>query len=54
MSKEHLADGAVALSFGGWFLSHIAQINQVLQFVLLVVSIIAGVIAARYHLKKTP
>lgn len=49
-----LADSGAIASWMGWALSHIAAINQVLQTVLLLVSIVAGLVAIRYHLKRTP
>lgn len=51
--KQTVADGTVIFSWLGWMISHIDQINSVLQFVLLIASIFATAVAARYHLRKT-
>ena len=52
--QQKIADGGAIIGWAGWFLSHLDQINGVLQFVLLLSSIVATVFAARYHLRKTP
>jgi len=52
-SKQLAADAGAAISWGGFFLSHLEQINGVLQTILLLVSIAAGCVAIRYHLSKT-
>lgn len=49
-----IADLGAITSWTGWVLSHIGALNQVLQTVLLLVSIAAGLVAIRYHLKRTP
>lgn len=49
-----LADSGAVASWMGWIVSHVAAINALLQTVLLVVSIVAGLVAIRYHLKRTP
>lgn len=49
-----LADSGAVVSWAGWIVSHVAAINALLQTVLLVVSIAAGLVAIRYHLKRTP
>lgn len=53
MNKERLADTGAVTGFLGWFLSHLAQINGFLQFLLLLASIAAAIAATRYHLKNT-
>lgn len=53
-SQQQLADASALTAWAGWFLSHLADINGVLQFILLLVSIAAGIVAIRYHLAKTP
>lgn len=50
---QKVADAGAAIGWVGWFLSHLDQINGVLQFALLVTSIVATIIAARYHLRRT-
>jgi hypothetical protein len=54
MTQQKVADAGAVMAWGGWFMSHLVQLNEVLQFALLLVSIVAGVVAIRYHLKKTP
>jgi len=49
-----IADTAVPVGWGAWVVSHLAEVNEVLQFVLLATSIIATLIAIRYHVKNTP
>jgi hypothetical protein len=51
--KTTTADIAVAAGWSGWLFSHIAQINELAQFVLLITSIGATIVAMRYHWKKT-
>lgn len=41
-------------AMGIWTLSHIAAVNEILQSILFCVSIVAGIVAIRYHWKKTP
>ena len=53
-SQQQLADVGAVAAWTGWFLSHLVEINGVLQFILLLVSIAAGIVAIRYHLAKTP
>ena len=52
--QQRVADAAVPAGWGIWAFSHLAQLNEILQFVLLTMSIIATVIAIRYHLRNTP
>lgn len=54
MNTQKAADGGVVVGWLGWVVSHIEQINGVLQAVLLVVSIVATLVAIRYHLKRMP
>lgn len=54
MSTQKVADGSVVFGWLGWTVSHITQINGVLQALLLITSIVATLIAARYHYLKTP
>jgi hypothetical protein len=46
------ADGAVVLGWLGFFLSHIDQINKVMQFFGLCFAIAASWAAYRYHTRK--
>ena len=47
-----LADTAAVTTWAAWFMSHILEINEVLQFVVLCVGIVSGMVAIRYHWKK--
>jgi hypothetical protein len=49
---QKLADGSVVLTWIAWFLSHIDQINAVVQFFALLLAIVASICAIRYHWKK--
>lgn len=51
---EKLAGGGLLAGWGAWVVAHVAAINGILQTVLLVVSIIATLLAARYHYRRTP
>lgn len=51
---RRLADGGTVVSWSGWLISHITEVNSLLQTVLLVVSIVAGLFAIRYHHRRTP
>lgn len=48
---QKIANSAVAVSWGGWFVSHIKDINDWLQFIALIVAIVASVCAIRFHTK---
>jgi hypothetical protein len=58
--REHLhklADAAVAyiwsvFGFSAWVFSHLKSINEVLQFLLLIVSIFATLMAGLYNRRK--
>jgi hypothetical protein len=52
-TASKVADTGAAIGWGTWILTHITQINEFAQFVLLVTSIVATVFAARYHFKRT-
>ena len=52
--QQKVADVAVPMGWGALAFSHLAELNQILQFILLVTSIIATLIAIRYHLRNTP
>jgi hypothetical protein len=51
--QQKIADVGVTVGWFGWIVSHVEQINGILQTILLLASIVATVIAARYHLKRT-
>jgi hypothetical protein len=48
-ARTRVADYFVPSAWIGWLVSHITEINSILQTILLVTSIIATLIAARYH-----
>lgn len=52
--QQKAADSAVTVGWLGWLISHIEQVNGLLQFVLLVTSIAATLVAMRYHWRRTP
>jgi hypothetical protein len=54
ITQQKLADSGPVVGWGAWLISHLEQVNGVLQLLLLTVSIVATVIAARYHWKRTP
>lgn len=51
-SPERLADVGAASSGFLWLTSHILQWMPVLQALSLIVAIIAGILAAVFHIKK--
>jgi hypothetical protein len=53
--KEHvqrIADSGAALGWLAWFFSHVKEINELLQFILLLASIFATIAAGLYHIRK--
>ncbi len=52
MSEKHPSVWGSVIGWGGYAFSHLAQINTVLQFTLLVMSIIATGIALYRSAKK--
>jgi hypothetical protein len=53
-TKEAAALCGVACGWSTWLMSHIQQINGVLQAVLLLVSIVVTLITGRYYYRRTP
>lgn len=51
---QRLADAGATVGWMGWALSHLDQINGLLQTILLIASIVATIVAIRYHWKRTP
>lgn len=49
---QRLADAAVPFSWAAWILSHLKDLNVVLQTIALLAAIVASVTAAIYHSKK--
>jgi hypothetical protein len=47
-----VANSSVIFSWLAWFLSHIEQINSVVQFFVLLLAAVASICAIRYHTKK--
>lgn len=47
--RTRIADYSVGGGWLGWVVSHITEVNSVLQAILLITSIVATLIAARYH-----
>lgn len=52
MEQQHTADAAVAVTWSAWIISHISQINEVLQFFLLLLGLVSAVYAALWHRKR--
>lgn len=53
-AQEKAAFCGMVCGWGVWIVSHIQQINSVLQAVLLLASIVATLITARYYHRRTP
>jgi hypothetical protein len=51
-TPERLADAGAASSFFLWITSHALQWMPILQALSLIVAIIAGILAAAFHIKK--
>lgn len=51
-SAQKLADVSVPAAWGTWILTHISDINQYLQSIMLCVSIVATVAAGLYHFTR--
>lgn len=54
MPPEKIANTGVITGFFVWFMSHVGAINSVLQFFLLVGSLVGVYFAIRYHRSNTP
>jgi hypothetical protein len=52
--QQKAADAGVTIGWFGWVVSHVEQINGILQTILLIASIVATFVAIRYHWKRTP
>lgn len=50
--SSKVADSGVILSWTAWFVSHIDQINGVVQFFALLFAIAASITAIIYHVKR--
>jgi len=51
-TSAKIADGGWIAGAAVWYVSHIAQINEVLQHVILILTVISLVAAIRYHTRK--
>ncbi len=51
-AQQLAADGLAASSWGATGFAWLAQVNEVLQFAALLVAIISGIAAIRYHTKN--
>lgn len=51
---DKMADTGIVAGFFVWFMSHIGAINEVLQFFLLVASLVGVYFAVKYHQSNTP
>lgn len=52
-SQQKVADSLVGGAWFAWFFANIAAINQLLQFVALVLAIVASAFAIRFHMKRS-
>jgi hypothetical protein len=52
VDHARVADGAAITTWVAFFFSHVAQYNALLQFFALIIAIISGLYAIRYHAKK--
>jgi hypothetical protein len=52
--KETAALCGVACGWGAWIISHIQQINGVLQALLLLTSLVVTLVTGRYYYRRTP
>lgn len=52
-ATKSFADFALAASWSGWLLSYLADVNEFLRTLVLLVSIVAGIFTARYYYKRT-
>jgi hypothetical protein len=50
--SSKIADGGWITGLVVWYVSHIAQINEVLQHVILILTAVSLLAAIRYHWKK--
>jgi len=46
------ADGAAAVTWTAWALSHLTETNAVLQFIVLVIALISGIYALAFHYRR--
>ena len=53
-AQEKAAFCGMVCGWGVWLVSHIQQINAVLQGILLLVTLVVTLITGRYYYKRTP
>ncbi|HZO21031.1 MAG TPA: hypothetical protein VFB37_00920 [Steroidobacteraceae bacterium] len=54
MIQQKAADASIWAAVLVWFMSHLTEINAVLQFFLLIGSLVGVFFAIRYHKRNTP
>lgn len=54
MPPDKIANTGIVTGFFVWFMAHIGAINEVLQFFLLVASLVGVYFAVQYHKSNTP
>lgn len=50
-SQQRLAEAATAISWGGYFASHLIDFNELLKTCVLIVSLISTALSARHYLR---
>ena len=50
-TQQRIADAATAISWGGYFASHLIDFNEILKTCVLIVSLISTGLSARHYLR---
>lgn len=53
MNPHERADGNVVIAWVLFFFAHIESVNEFLQFIALILAIVASCFAIRYHIKRS-
>jgi hypothetical protein len=51
-STEKIADAATAVTWAGWFGSHLTETNEMLRFFVLLVALITGLFSLAIHYRR--
>jgi hypothetical protein len=51
-SERGVADAAAAFTWAAWLWTHLAEVNTVLQFFVLILAVISGLFAIYWHIDK--
>ena len=52
VDHERLANGGAITAWVGWFFSHLSAVNEVIQFIVLMIALVSGMYALIYHRKR--